>query len=157
MAKALMPAENYWDWDSIKWGTHRTNCVAGSCPFRVYMRDGRVLREEISCTLPEFDDPDFRLPDSNPRGCQKGYQHSRSMYGPDRVLYPMKCKGDRGSGQWERISWEQAFEEIGAKLADIIERHEAHRSWATAAPTAPASCAAAARARCRGWSGGWAE
>ena len=125
MAKASMPAENYWDWDSIKWGTHRTNCVAGSCPFRVYMRDGRVVREEISCTLPEFEDPDFRLPDCNPRGCQKGYQHSRSMYGSDRVLYPMKCKGERGSGQWERISWEQAFEEIGAKLADIIEHHGA--------------------------------
>lgn len=31
------------------------------------------------------------------------------MYGPDRVLYPMKRKGERGSGQWERISWEQAF------------------------------------------------
>ena len=121
MAKALMTAENYWQWDSSRWGTHRVNCLPGSCPFRVYMRDGRVVREEISCTLPGFEDPDFRLPDSNPRGCQKGYQHSRSMYGPDRLLHPMKRKGERGSGQWERISWEQAFEEIGAKLADIIE------------------------------------
>ncbi len=118
-----MTGENYWQWDSCRWGTHRVNCLPGSCPFRVYMRDGRVVREEISCTLPGFEDPDYRLPDSNPRGCQKGYQHSRSMYGPDRLLYPMKRKGERGSGQWERISWEQAFEEIGAKLADIIERH----------------------------------
>ncbi|MGO9443098.1 MAG: molybdopterin-dependent oxidoreductase [Terriglobales bacterium] len=120
-----MTGENYWQWDSCRWGTHRVNCLPGSCPFRVYMRGGRVIREEISCTLPGFEDPDFRLPDCNPRGCQKGYQHSRSMYGPDRVMYPMKRKGERGSGQWERISWEQAFEEIGAKLAEIIERHGA--------------------------------
>ncbi len=118
-----MTGENYWQWDSCRWGTHRVNCLPGSCPFRVYMRGGRVIREEISCTLPGFEDPDFRLPDCNPRGCQKGYQHSRSMYGPDRVMYPMKRKGERGSGQWERISWEQAFEEIGSKLTDIIERH----------------------------------
>jgi anaerobic selenocysteine-containing dehydrogenase len=89
----------------------------------VYVKDEKVIREEISCTYPEFTDPEYRVPDYNPRGCQKGYQHSRSMYGPDRVLYPMKRKGERGSGQWERITWQQAFEEIGAKVAEVIEKH----------------------------------
>ncbi len=114
--------ETYWEWDKCRWGTHRVNCYPGSCPFRVYAKDGRVVREEISCTYPEFDDPEFRLPDYNPRGCQKGYQHSGAMYGPDRLLHPMKRVGERGSGQWERISWERAFDEIGAKVAEVIER-----------------------------------
>jgi steroid C-25 hydroxylase alpha subunit len=113
----------YWNWAKCRWGTHRVNCYPGSCPFRVYARDGKVVREEISCTYPEFQDPDYRIPDYNPRGCQKGYQHSRAMYGPDRVLHPMKRKGERGGGQWEAIGWEQALDEIGAKLAEIIERH----------------------------------
>ncbi len=63
----------YWSWDSCKWGTHRVNCYPGSCPFKVYVRDNKVVREEISCTYPEFFDPDDRVPDYNPRGCQKGY------------------------------------------------------------------------------------
>ena len=113
----------YFEWDSCKWGTHRVNCYPGSCPFRVYAKDGKVIREEISCSYPEFDDPDSKVPDYNPRGCQKGYQHSRSMYGPDRVLHPMKRAGERGSGKWEQISWEQAFEEIGDKIAGVIQKY----------------------------------
>src|ERR1035437_10162183 len=120
---SVQEQRQYFEWDSCKWGTHRVNCYPGSCPFRVYARDGRVIREEISCTYPEFTDPENRVPDYNPRGCQKGYQHSRAMYGPDRVLHPMKRAGERGSGKWEKISWEQAFEEIGGKLADVIQKY----------------------------------
>src|SRR5271157_811273 len=115
--------QSYWQWDRCRWGTHRVNCYPGSCPFKVYAKDGKVIREEISCTYPEFTDGEFRVPDYNPRGCQKGYQHSKAMYGPDRLLYPMKRKGERGSGQWERISWEQAYDEIGAKMAEVIQKH----------------------------------
>ncbi len=116
-------SQSYWQWESCKWGTHRVNCYPGSCPFKVYAKDGKVIREEISCTYPEFVDPDNRVPDYNPRGCQKGYQHSRAMYGPDRVLYPMKRAGERGSGKWERVPWEQVFDEIGNKLAGIIQKY----------------------------------
>jgi DMSO reductase family type II enzyme molybdopterin subunit len=115
--------ESYWNWDRVRWGTHRVNCYPGSCPFRVYAKDGKVLREEIACNIPEVSDPEHRAPDYNPRGCQKGYQHSRAMYGADRLLYPMKRKGARGSGDWERITWEKAFDEIGAKLAEVIQQH----------------------------------
>lgn len=115
--------DDYWNWDSCKWGTHRVNCFPGDCPFRVYSKDGRVVREEVSCAYPGFSDPNYRLPDFNPRGCQKGYVHSRAMYGPDRVLYPMKRAGERGSGKWQRIEWEQAFDEIGAKVAEVIAEH----------------------------------
>ena len=115
--------ENYYSWDKCTWGTHRVNCYPGTCPFKVYSKDGKVVREEISCTYPEFTDPDHTVPDYNPRGCQKGLQHSKAMYGPDRLQYPMKRVGERGSGKWERISWEQAFDEIGAKMADVIIKH----------------------------------
>src|ERR1019366_1864656 len=87
-AAAAQAGQDYWQWDECKWGTHRVNCLPGNCPFRVYSKDGKVIREEVSCTYPEFSDL-YRVPDFNPRGCQKGYQHSRAMYGADRVLYPM--------------------------------------------------------------------
>ena len=95
----------YWEWDRCRWGSHRVSCYPGNCPYRVYAEGSRVIREEISCSYPEFSDPSFRVPDYNPRGCQKGAQHSRSMYGLDRLLYPMKRVGERGSGKWERITW----------------------------------------------------
>ncbi|MBI4897122.1 MAG: molybdopterin-dependent oxidoreductase [Actinobacteria bacterium] len=117
--------QDYWDFDDWKWGTHRVNCYPGSCPFRVYVKGGKVVREELSCTYEEFEDPDHKVPDYNPRGCQKGLQHSKAMYSPDRVRWPMKRSGERGSGQWERISWEQAMEEIGEKTAHIIETYGA--------------------------------
>jgi DMSO reductase family type II enzyme molybdopterin subunit len=120
---AAEASHDYWSWDRVRWGTHRVNCYPGSCPFRVYAKDGRVIREEIACNIPQIIDPEYRAPDYNPRGCQKGYQHSRAMYGAERLLYPMKRKGERGSGSWERITWDQAFDEIGAKLADIIQSH----------------------------------
>ncbi|MFA7268748.1 MAG: molybdopterin-dependent oxidoreductase [Sterolibacterium sp.] len=112
--------QEYWNWDAVTWGTHRVNCYPGSCSYKVYAKDGKVMREEISCTYPEYDDPDHRVPDFNPRGCQKGCNHSQAMYGPDRLLYPMKRAGERGSGKWDRITWEQAFDEIGDKLAQVI-------------------------------------
>ena len=58
-----------------------------------------MIREEIACNIPESYDPERPAPDYNPRGCQKGYQHSRAMYGAERLLYPMKRKGERGSGE----------------------------------------------------------
>jgi anaerobic selenocysteine-containing dehydrogenase len=41
---------------------------------------------------------------------------------PDRVDHVMKRAGARGEGRWERISWDQAMDEIASKLADIRER-----------------------------------
>lgn len=40
-------------------------------------------------------------------------------YNPSRVDYPLKRVGKRGEGKWERISWDQALDEIAAKLAQL--------------------------------------
>ena len=58
-----------WKWDSVTWGTHSVDCYPGGCPFRVYARDGRILREEQSGSLPPIEPG---IPDMNPMGCQKG-------------------------------------------------------------------------------------
>lgn len=52
-----------------------------------------------------------------PAHALKYYDH------PDRLLYPQKRKGERGSGQWERISWEQAYDEIAAKLGTAVDQY----------------------------------
>ncbi len=105
---------NKWTWDRVVRGTHGTNC-AGTCAFNIFVRNGIVWREEQQGAYEASGD----APDYGPRGCQKGLCHSKYMYGEQRVLYPMKRRGERGEGKWERISWRQATEEIADRFIDV--------------------------------------
>ncbi len=64
-------------------------------------------------------------PASRGRNCAKGPATLNQVYDPERVLYPLKRVGERGSGAFERISWEQALEEIGERIRTAIveDRH----------------------------------
>ncbi|QXD16268.1 molybdopterin-dependent oxidoreductase [Rhodocaloribacter litoris] len=57
-------------------------------------------------------------PGSRGRNCAKGPATINQTYDPERILYPLKRVGARGAGRWKRISWEQALEEIGAKMRE---------------------------------------
>jgi len=104
-----------WTWDRIAKGTHtRANCIS-ACAWDVYVKDGIAWREE-QCTLYEAPRPD--VPDHNPRGCQKGACYSDLQVASSRVLHPLKRVGERGAGNWKRISWDQALDEIADKLID---------------------------------------
>jgi len=105
---------NKWTWDRVARGTHGTNC-AGTCAFNVFIKNGVVWREEQQA---EYGSSGDDVPDYGPRGCQKGLRHAKWMYGKQRVLYPMKRVGERGEGNWERISWQQATDEIADKILD---------------------------------------
>ena len=61
--------------------------------------------------------------DPNSRGsvCAKSVAAPSILYDPFRLLYPLKRVGPRGSGQWKRISWEEAYAEIALKLKAIRE------------------------------------
>lgn len=50
--------------------------------------------------------------------CVKGYAYPRTVYSPDRIKYPMRQIG-RGSGKWERISWDEALNTIADKILEI--------------------------------------
>ena len=60
-------------------------------------------------------------PASRGRNCAKGPATINQVYDPERVLHPMKRVGERGSGRWEQISWDQALDEIGARLRTAME------------------------------------
>ncbi len=42
-------------------------------------------------------------------------------YDPERITQPMIRRGERGKGQWERISWEKAYHEISSRLKEIYQ------------------------------------
>ncbi|MEM9563524.1 MAG: molybdopterin-dependent oxidoreductase [Actinomycetota bacterium] len=60
-------------------------------------------------------------PASRGRNCAKGPATLNQVYDPERILHPLKRKGKRGSGEWERISWDQALTEIGGRMRTAIE------------------------------------
>lgn len=47
----------------------------------------------------------------------------------ERLLYPMRRTGPKGSGEFTRISWDEAFETIAAELGDVIAKHGAEAIW----------------------------
>jgi anaerobic selenocysteine-containing dehydrogenase len=54
--------------------------------------------------------------------CTKVSRYVERTYSPDRVLHPMRRVGKKGEGKFERISWEQALDEIAARLKPIAAR-----------------------------------
>jgi anaerobic selenocysteine-containing dehydrogenase len=107
-----------WRWDKVAWASHCIDCYPGNCPMRVYLKDGKVWREEQAAI---FDTVEAGVPDMNPMGCQKGAGWSHMHYSEERVLYPLKRVGKRGGGKWKRISWDQALTEVADAVIDAIQ------------------------------------
>ncbi len=61
-----------------------------------------------------------RHPASRGRTCAKGPATINQIHDPDRILYPLRRSGPRGSGQWERTSWDTALAEIGGRIARAL-------------------------------------
>ncbi len=55
--------------------------------------------------------------------CVKLKDYEQRHYHPDRLLHPMRRVGPKGSGQFERISWDEALDEITSRWQAIIEEH----------------------------------
>jgi anaerobic selenocysteine-containing dehydrogenase len=57
--------------------------------------------------------------------CPKVNRFLDRVYSPDRLVHPLRRVGPRGSDQFERISWDDALDEIATRLHDVIDRHGA--------------------------------
>ena len=55
--------------------------------------------------------------------CVKGKSSVTLMDSPNRVIYPQKRVGERGSGRWQRVTWNEALDDIGRRLGAIINKH----------------------------------
>ncbi|HSH62624.1 MAG TPA: molybdopterin oxidoreductase family protein [Methyloceanibacter sp.] len=55
--------------------------------------------------------------------CVKLKDYHDHHYNPDRVLYPLRRVGPKGSRQFARISWDEAIAEITARWKDIIAKY----------------------------------
>ena len=62
-------------------------------------------------------------PGSRGRNCAKGPATINQVTDPDRILYPMKRSGPRGSGRWERVSWDEALDALAARIRAAITQN----------------------------------
>lgn len=59
-------------------------------------------------------------PGSRGRNCAKGPATLNQVTDPDRILYPLKRAGKRGEGKWERTTWDEALNDIAARIRKAI-------------------------------------
>jgi anaerobic dimethyl sulfoxide reductase subunit A len=87
------------------------NC-GGRCVVNAHVRDGRIVHISTDQRRWNADHPP--LP-----ACARGVGQIERTYHPDRLQYPMRRTGPRGSGQFERISWEEALDTIAREMLRI--------------------------------------
>ncbi len=115
LAKAV--GEAVTDLETWTWSACTVNC-GSRCALRLASRNGRVIRIEtdntgdVACgVFPQV------------RACLRGRSMRQRLYSSDRLKYPLKRVGERGDGKFERISWDQALDEIAEKLKATIARY----------------------------------
>jgi anaerobic selenocysteine-containing dehydrogenase len=97
-------------------GTYPTTCWECStcCGALATVRDGKVV---------DFA-PNRDNPHSKGAFCIKGIRGAPGItYGPNRLLYPQRRVGARGEGKWARMSWDEAFEEMADRLAQVRQKY----------------------------------
>jgi len=83
------------------------------CGARLVIKDGRAIQVE--------GDPDH--PISRGRLCARGRLLVDHLYHPARLNYPLKRAGERGANEWQRLSWDQALEEVAERLASLRDQY----------------------------------
>jgi len=110
--------------DSLQWGfkdvspvTKKERKAIPSACWQCVTRDGIVGYIEDGRLVKVEGNP--KLPRTNGVLCAKGQDAMGQVYNPDRMLHPVKRVGKRGSGQWKRISWDEAKKEVVSLMKDL--------------------------------------
>lgn len=61
--------------------------------------------------------------------CEKVGRYAERIHHPDRLLHPLKRKGAKGNGQWQRLSWDDAMGEVADAFLKAEARHGALSVW----------------------------
>ena len=80
----------------------------GRCPLELRLRDGELARVSANKAAP---------------ACHRGLSMRAWANSPDRLMWPLRRVGPRGSAQFERVTWDEALDEIAGKLARIRREH----------------------------------
>ena len=80
-----------------------------TCALRVTVQDGRAVKVQ----------GDPGAPPTHGALCTKVSRYAERTYHAERVLHPLKRVGPKGSGRFERVGWDEALDDIAARLQAI--------------------------------------
>lgn len=80
----------------------------GRCPLELHLCDGELARVSANKAAP---------------ACHRGLSMRAWANSPDRLMWPLRRVGPRGSAQFERVTWDEALDEIASHLARIRCEH----------------------------------
>ena len=81
-----------------------------TCSMLVKVKDGKVKAVQGNPSHPF----------TQGRLCAKTNHYQERVYHAERLLHPMRRTGAKGSGQFERITWDEALNEIAARWRTTI-------------------------------------
>jgi len=91
------------------------NC-GGRCVVNAHVRDGRIVK--IST------DPRRWTPEVPPlHACVRGFGQAERVNHPDRLRHPLRRVGPRGSGQFDRIGWDEALDEVARQMLRVRDTY----------------------------------
>src|SRR6184192_3266494 len=123
--RSYPPVERWEDWeeyDPVAWPqkvkrryslipTICFNCEAG-CGLLAY-----VDRETLA--IQKFEGNPVH-PGSRGRNCAKGPATLNQVTDPERIKYPLRRVGPRGGGRWERVTWDEVLDDVGARIRKAL-------------------------------------
>jgi len=83
-----------------------------TCALLTQVQDGRAIRVHGNPAHPPTDGA----------LCTKVSRYTERTYHPERLLQPMKRIGPKGAGRFEPVSWDEALDDIAARLKAIAAR-----------------------------------
>ena len=83
-----------------------------TCAIVVTVENGRAIKVQ----------GDLDHPPTHGALCTKVSRYPERTYHAERVLHPMRRSGPKGSGQFVRVGWQQALDDIAARLSAIAAR-----------------------------------
>ncbi|MEO3873830.1 molybdopterin oxidoreductase family protein [Nonomuraea sp. B12E4] len=101
--------------------------VLGACPLDCPDTCSWVVTVENGRAVKLRGNPD--QPYTRGALCVKVNRYLEHTRADDRILYPLRRTGPKGSGRFERISWEEALDEISERLRGIVEEHGGEAIW----------------------------
>ncbi len=98
--------------------TRKTNChfCGYLCAFLATVEDGRVTDLAPDPTRYPYDPAILR-------GCRRWRTNLSFLDDPDRVNHPLHRVGERGSGRWEQVSWDEALDDIATRLEGLVGQY----------------------------------
>jgi len=94
--------------------TTSTFDCGGRCPLKLHIKEGKIIRVEGD---------DYEEKDDQLRTCLRCRALRQYVYHPERLKYPLKRDGPKGTGKFKRISWDEVLTEIAEKLKEAKENY----------------------------------